>query len=500
VGRERYVLAIDQGTTRTKAALFDEEGKVRGFGSVEVKRTFPRPTWVEQNPDQIWNSILTAVRTAMRNAGCRPKQIVGVGLDNQGETVVAWNKESGTPLYNAILWQCRRTNEICERLKNRDGLPEEIRRKTGLVIDPYFSATKLRWIIDNVRHAKRLAETGKLLLGTSDTWLLSKMTGRRHLVTDFATASRTMLFNIHRMKWDEDLLRTFKVPAESLADIVPNSGALAYTDPECFLGIDAPISGLIVDQQAALFGQGCFKHGEMKTTYGTGCFMLMNIGRTPKLSAHGLLTTVAWVVNGVRNYALDGGVYVAGSAIDWLAKGLGIIRDPRESDELASSISSNEGVFFVPAFVGLAAPYWDSSARGLIVGITDRTSTSSIVRATLESIAYQVDEVLRCMEADSDLVVRKLIVDGGPTSNRFLMQFQANISGIPVEVPRVSEVTVRGTAFLAGLGVDFWDNVSEFIRTQKRDVYRPKMRSGERTRLLASWKRAVASSRGWGEK
>lgn len=499
MGVERYVLAIDQGTTRTKAALFDDRGQVCGFSSAEVKRTFPRPSWVEQKPDQIWRSILLSVRTAMRVARCNAEQIVGVGLDNQGETVIAWNRKSGNPVYNAIVWQCRRTDEVCRGLKTRTGLARTIRHKTGLVIDPYFSATKIRWIIDNVNRAKRLADSDELVLGTSDTWIIRKMTGRSNPITDFATASRTMLFNIHKMKWDEDLLRNFGLPEAGLPDVVPNSGTSAYTDPRSFLGIEAPISGLIVDQQAALFGHGCFKKGEMKNTYGTGCFMLMNTGRTPKLSRHGLLTTVAWVIDGVRNYALDGGVYTAGSAIDWLVKGLGIIKEPGETNKLASSIPNNDGVFFVPAFVGLAAPYWDSSARGIIVGITDRTTPARIARATLESIAYQADDILHCMEADSDLFARKLMVDGGPTANRFLMQFQANISGIPVEVPRTSEVTARGTAFLAGLGVDFWDDVSEIIRSQKHMLYKPNMGSSERAQLLKCWRQAVACSRRWGE-
>jgi glycerol kinase len=384
-------------------------------------------------------------------------------------------------------------------MKKRKGLASEIRSKTGLVIDPYFSATKIRWILDNVKHAKRLAKSHQLLLGTSDTWLLWKMTGSSHLITDFATASRTMLFNIHKMKWDEDLLRIFKLPNGTLPDIVQNSGSLAYTDPQSFLGIHAPISGLIVDQQAALFGHGCLKQGEMKNTYGTGCFMLMNTGHTPKLSGHGLLTTVAWVVKGIRNYALDGGVYTAGSAVDWLIKGLGIVRDPAETHSLASSIPNNEGVFFVPAFVGLAAPYWDSLARGTIVGITNRTTTAGIARATLESIAYQVDEVLHCMKADSNLPVKRLRVDGGPTANQFLMQFQADISGISVEVPRTPEVTGMGTALLTGLGVDFWDDVSELIGSQREVVYQPKMRPSERARLIKCWKQAVARSRGRGE-
>jgi len=492
---ERYILAIDQGTTRTKSALFDERGQLRGFGSAELNRSYPRPGWVEQDPSQIWKSILLTTRTAMRRARCRPKQIAGVGLDNQGETVVAWDKESGRPIYNAIVWQCRRTDGICEHLKAREGLAREVRSKTGLVVDPYFSATKIQWLTDNVKNARRLARSHKLLFGTSDAWLIWKMTGARYLITDFATASRTMLFNIHKMKWDEDLVQLFKLPEECLPDLVQNSGRLAYTDPDSFLSIQAPISGLIVDQQAALFGHGCFKQGELKNTYGTGCFTLMNTGSTPKLSQHGLLTTVAWVLNGIRTYALDGGVYTAGSAIDWLVNGLRIIRTPAESDELASSIPTNEGVFFVPAFVGLAAPYWDPLARGTIVGMTDRTNRASIVRATLESIAYQVDGVLRCMEADSRLPVRKLRVDGGPTANEFLMQFQADISDVPVEVPEMSEVTARGTALLAGLGVDFWDEASELITSARKITYKPRMRSGERARLLSGWRNAVARSR-----
>lgn len=493
----RYVLAIDQGTTRTKSAIFNGRGTLCGFASAEVRRVYPKPGWVEQDPSQVWKSILIATRSAMRMARCRPRQIVGVGLDNQGETVVAWNKATGRPIYNAIVWQCRRTSELCEKLKSQAGLNRTIRSKTGLVIDPYFSATKLRWFLDNVKVAPQLAKSGNLLLGTSDSWLSWNMTGRRYLITDPATASRTMLFNIHKMAWDGDLLRLFKLPADSLPNIVENSGQLAYTDPHSFLDIKAPISGLIVDQQAALFGHGCFKRGELKNTYGTGCFALMNTGNTPKLSRHGLLTTVAWVLDGARTYALDGGVYTAGSAIDWLINGLRIIRTPSETDTLASSIPNNEGVFFVPAFVGLAAPYWDSQARGTIVGMTDRTNRANIARATLESIAFQVEDVLRCMEADSGLSVRKLKVDGGPTGNRFLMQFQADITGLPVEVPALSEVTVIGTAMLAGLGVGLWSDPSEPIASTRKVVYKPKMRSTERLRLLSGWRKAVARSRGW---
>jgi glycerol kinase len=391
----------------------------------------------------------------MRNARCHPKEIVAVGLDNQGETVVAWNKKSGHPIYNAIVWQCRRTSETCDRLKARKDYARVVRAKTGLLIDPYFSATKMRWLIDHTKHGSKLAKSGDLLLGTSDAYLVWNMTGARAFITDYATGSRTLLLNIHKLTWDEELIHQFRLSREYLPDLVENSGHLAQTAPDSFFGIDAPISGLIVDQQAALFGHGCLGEGEMKNTYGTGCFALMNIGRRPKLSRHGLLTTVAWVLNRERAYALDGGVYTAGSAIDWLANSLGIIKEPAQTSEMASSIQSNDGVFLVPAFVGLAAPYWDSSARGTIVGMTDRTTKANIVRATLESIAYQVEGVLRCMEADSRLRIRKLRVDGGPTANRFLMQFQADILGVPVEVPKIGEVTGRGTALLAGLGVNF---------------------------------------------
>jgi len=494
---ERYVLAIDQGTTRTKSALFDERGQLRSFGSVELTRSYPRPGWVEEEPAQIWRSIILATRTAMRAARCQSKQIVGVGLDNQGETVVAWNKKSGRPIYNAIVWQCRRTNDFCEQLKTRKGLATRIRTKTGLVIDPYFSATKIRWLIDNAKGAKRLAKSRNLLVGTSDSWLIWKMSGRRDLITDFATASRTMLFNIHRMEWDEDLLQVFKVPKDTLPEPVENSGQLARTDPDSFLGIQAPISGLAVDQQAALFGHGCFKEGELKNTYGTGCFMLLNTGNKPRRSHYGLLTTVAWVLEGVRTYALDGGVYTAGSAVDWLVKSLGIIGTAAESEKLALSVSDNEGVFFVPAFVGLAAPYWDSSARGTLVGMTDRTSRATIARAALESIAFQVDGILRAMKSDSKSRVRKLSVDGGPTANRFLMQFQADISGVRVQVPEFAEMTVRGTALLAGLGCDFWDDASALLAHERNLIYKPKMRLGERLRLKSRWAEAVARSRGW---
>jgi len=475
--------------------LFDRKGSVRGYGSVPVPRTFPHPGWVEQDPDAIWYSVLAATKKALREASCSPNQIVAVGIDDQGETVVMWNKRTSRPIYNAIVWQCRRTSDDCERLK-KQGLEPEIKKRTGLIIDPYFSATKIRWILDNVKRAETLTKHDRACFGTTDTWLAWKMSRGRNFVTDCATASRTMLFNIHTMLWDDELLNMFSIPDNLLAQVRPNSGDIAHTDPQAFLGIDAPISGMIVDQQAALFGHGCFAKGESKNTYGTGCFMLMNTGRTPKVSRHGLLTTVGWVIDGKRNYALDGGVYVAGSAIDWLIR-LGIVKRPEDTSRLASSIPDNQGVFMVPAFVGLAAPYWDSYARGILVGITDSTTRAHVVRATLESIAFQVNEILACMEADSRLRVNKLKVDGGPTANQFLMQFQADICGIPVEVPQVSEVTAQGAAFLAGLGIGFWTDTSELIKLKRTRNYTPRMSEKQRAYLLAEWERAVDRSRNW---
>jgi glycerol kinase len=492
----RYILAVDQGTTKTKAVLFDQRGRVCGFGASPVPRSFPNPGWVEQDPEVIWTSVLSACKKAMRDASCSPRQIVAVGIDDQGETVVMWNKRTSKPLHNAVVWQCRRTAGACEKLKKNKGLEVEIKKRTGLIIDPYFSATKIRWILDNAKGAKTLARRGEALFGTTDTWVVWKMSRGRYFATDCATASRTMLFNIHRMEWDSDLLHIFRVSDSLLAEVHPNSGEIAHTDPKAFLGIDAPISGLIVDQQSALFGHGCFSKGDSKNTYGTGCFMLMNTGSKPKTSRNGLLTTVAWVINGERTYALDGGVYVAGSAIDWLVR-LGIIANPEKTNRLAYSVSNNQGVYFVPAFVGLAAPYWDSYARGTMLGLSDGTTRAHIVRATLESIAFQVNEVLGCMEADARLKVNKLRVDGGPTSNEYLMQFQANISGMPVEVPHVREVTARGAAFLAGLGVDFWSNLSDLHRLGRSRLYQPRMREEERAKLLYGWRRAVERARNW---
>jgi len=491
-----YVLSIDQGTTRTKAVVFGGRARVKGIGYSPVLRVYPQPGWVEQSPAAIWRSVLEASRKALRVAGVSAREIAAVGIADQGETVVMWDRRNARPVYNAIVWQCRRTAKQCEALK-AEGLEPTVRRKTGLLIDPYFSATKIRWIIDNVPQAKQLLKSGDLTFGTTDTWLIWNMTkGHRH-VTDYSTASRTMLLNIRRLEWDEELLEMFRVPSEVMPELCPNAGVVAHTDPQAFLGIDAPVSGVIVDQQGALFGHGCVREGDLKNTYGTGCFMLMNIGDRPRLSKNKLLTTVAWVLAGRATYALDGGVYVAGSAIDWLGRGLGIVRGPKETSQLAKSVDSNEGIYFVPAFVGLAAPYWDSYARGTIVGITDGTRRAHLVRATLESIAFQVNEVLRCMRADTGLNVRKLRVDGGPTANEFLMQFQADISGLPVEVPEVSEVTALGAAYLAGMGSGIWGGTEEMSKSTKSRIYLPKMPEGTRKRLINDWNRAVARSRNW---
>jgi glycerol kinase len=492
---QKYILAIDQGTTRTKAAIFDRKAQLKGIGYSPVPRSFPQPGWVEQDPETIWKSVLFAVRKAMRAASCSAREIAGVGIDNQGESVVMWNRHNDHPLYNSIVWQCRRTASECERLK-KEGFERAIRQRTGLLIDPYFSSTKIKWLLDHVARARKLVHSGDALFGTTDTWIVWKMTAGKYFVTDCSTASRTSLLNLHRMEWDDELLQIFHIPKGYLAEIHENSGTLAHTDPSKFIDIDAPISGLIVDQQSALFGHGCFREGELKNTYGTGCFLLMNTGPKPKFSKNNLLTTVAWTLNGKRSYALDGGVYVAGSAIDWLVRELGVITNPAQTNKIATSIPGNDDVYFVPAFVGLAAPYWDSYARGTIVGLTDRTTNAHIVRATLESIAYQVDDVLSCMEADAGSKVTKLRADGGPTANEFLMQFQADISGIPLEVPQ-TEVTALGAALLAGLGVDFWSDLSEVIRLRKTKLYKPKMKVAERNRLRRRWEKAVKKARDW---
>jgi glycerol kinase len=496
---DKYILGIDQGTTRTKAIIFDNRGRQIASGIKEVLKVFPKPGWVEQDPMAIWRSILESIEEAVSNSNVNPADIAAIGIADQGETVIVWDSERGRPLYNAIVWQCRRTSQVCEKLK-ADGWEDDIKSRTGLVVDPYFSATKVKWILDNVKGSRKMAEEGRALFGTTDTWLIWNLTGGRCFVTDFATASRTMMFNIGTLRWDEKILDLLDIPEEMLPSVVPNSGIVAYTKPEIFHNLEVPIAGVIVDQQGALFGHNCFEVGSIKNSYGTGCFALMNTGEKPKFSKKGLLTTIAWVLDGKPTYAIDGGVYVAGAAVQWLKDGLGIISDPSETEDMALKIEDNGGVYFVPAFVGLAAPYWDTYARGTIIGITEGTRKEHIVRAALEAIAYQSYEVIECMRADSELEINALKVDGGPTANKFLMQFQSDLLGIPVMVPVISETTSLGAAYLAGLAVDIWKDVDELAGLNPPAVvYYPKMREKHREKLLSNWRRAVRRAQEWEE-
>ena len=492
----KFVLGIDQGTTRTKSVVFDREGKQVALGVQEVERLFPRPGWVEQDPRSIWRATETSLREALAGV-VSASDIETIGIADQGETVIVWDSETGKPLYNAILWQCRRTAPICEHLKEQ-GYDDKIREKTGLLIDPYFSGTKLRWILDNVDGARALAEEGRALFGTTDTWLIWNLTRGRVFATDYATASRTMMLNIHSLEWDTEILDWLDIPEAMLPRLVNNSGVVGYTDPMRFEGHEVPIAGVIVDQQGALFGHRCFQPGEVKNSYGTGSFTLMNTGRQPKVSDHGLLTTVAWVLDGGRNYALDGGVYISGGAVQWLKDGLGIISEPSDTERMAQSVEDNGGVYFVPAFVGLAAPYWDPYARGIIVGITGGVKREHIVRAALEAIAYRTKDVVECMEADSKNRIDTLKVDGGPSANGFLMQFQADILGIDVAVPEVSEVTALGAAYLAGLGSDYWEGLDELMSLKRKEnIFKPRMTESKREALFKDWKRAVGRASEW---
>lgn len=495
---ERHVLlGIDQGTTRTKAILFNSLGEPISSGYREVPQIYPRPGWVEQDPSVIWSATIEAVKEALGNAKIPVEKISAIGIADQGETVVIWDRTTGQPIYNAIIWQCRRTAETCEELKKK-GLEKKISEKTGLVLDAYFSATKVKWILDNISNARQKAERGEILFGTTDTWLIWNLTKGRSFVTDRATASRTMMFNIHTLEWDREILNWLDIPENILPSPCQNSEVVGYTNPEIFFGKQIPIAGVIVDQQGALFGQTCYRAGDIKNTYGTGCFVLMNTGNKPISSRHGLLTTIAWSLNGKVEYALDGGIYVTGAAVKWLKEGLQIIGDVAETEEIAKSIQDTGGVYFVPAFTGLAAPYWDMYARGTILGITGGTTRHHIVRATLESIAYQVYDVLQCMKRDSELPIESIRADGGATANRFLMQFQADVLGIPVLVSKVIETTALGAAYLAGLAVGVWKDREELKKMDKiKYVYAPRMSEEKRNQLLAGWRKAVQRALNW---
>ena len=494
---EEYILALDQGTTSSRAILFNRAGSPEGVAHQEFEQLFPQPGWVEHRPADIWNSQLTAARQVLSDNRVQPDQIRAVGITNQRETTIVWDRQTGRPIHNAIVWQCRRTSEHCDRLRG-DGLGQLFQTRTGLVLDAYFSGTKLSWLLDNVEGARDLAERGRLAFGTVDSWLIWNLTGGRIHTTDPSNASRTLLFNIQDGAWDEDLLKALNVPVEMVPHVAPSSAVIGETDADIF-GRPIPISGIAGDQQSALFGQCCTDAGMSKNTYGTGCFMLLNTGAKAIASKNKMLTTVAWKIDDEPvQYALEGSVFVAGAAVQWLRDGLKIIAAAQDTDMIASSVPDNAGVYMVPAFVGLGAPHWDSYARGTITGLTRGSRSEHIVRAALESIAYQSYDVLKGMRDDSGIELSELRVDGGAARNDFLMQFQADVLGIPVVRPANTETTAAGAAYLAGLAVGFWKNVSELTSTWRAErTFEPQMEPGRRQELLAGWSRAVDRAKGW---
>jgi glycerol kinase len=496
----RYVMALDQGTTSSRAILFDHSGNIVSMAQKEFAQHYPKPGWVEHDPMEIWGTQSGVAREAIEKAGISPREIAALGITNQRETTVVWDRHTGKPVYNAIVWQCRRTAAICDELKSVPGMEAYIRENTGLVVDAYFSATKLKWILDNVEGARERAEAGDLLFGTVDTWLIWNLTKGKAHVTDYSNASRTMLFNIHTLDWDAKILEHLGIPAAMLPQVRPSSEVYGHTAPDTFGGAEIPIAGAAGDQQAALFGQACFQPGMAKNTYGTGCFMLMNTGERAVPSKAGLLTTIAWGMEGRVEYALEGSIFIAGAAVQWLRDELKLIRDAQDSEYLATKVPDSNGVYVVPAFVGLGAPYWDMYARGAILGLTRGAKAEHIIRATLESIAYQVRDVLEAMQDDAGIELQLLKVDGGAVANNFLMQFQADILDVPVERPQVIETTALGAAYLAGLAVGFWQSREEIAANwQVERRFEGSMSRQEREALYAGWKRAVGRSRDWVE-
>lgn len=493
-----YILALDQGTTSSRAILFNREGLVVGQLSEILPQYYPQPGWVEHNPLEIWQGQLNVAQKLLKDTGIAAERIAAIGITNQRETTVVWDKGTGQPIHNAVVWQCRRTAGYCDELKQQ-GWADNIRTKTGLVLDAYFSATKVRWLLEHVPGARAKAEAGELLFGTVDTWLVWMLTGGQVHATDYSNASRTMLFNIHTLEWDRAILTELNIPESMLPQVVSSSQIVGHTIPSLF-GKSIPIAGIAGDQQAALFGQACFAPGMAKNTYGTGSFMLMNTGTRPVKSNNGLLTTIAWGLEGEIEYALEGSIFITGAAVQWLRDELKLIRTAAESETLARSVASTEGVYLVPAFVGLGAPYWDQWARGAIVGLTRGTTAAHIVRATLESITYQSKDVLSAMEADSGIELRTLKVDGGAVANNFLMQFQSDILGVDVYRPAINETTALGVAFLAGLATNVWSSRSEIAamwRTERH--FEPTMPVYERQSLYAGWKKAVTRAQAWAE-
>lgn len=493
---KKYIMSLDQGTTSSRCIIFDKDGGIVSMVQREFPQIFPREGWVEHDPMIIWSTQIAACTEALLKIGGSWDEIYGIGITNQRETVVVWDKETGAPIYNAIVWQCRRTAERCEALK-ADGLESKIKAKTGLLLDPYFSASKLEWILDKVEGARERAERGELFCGTIDTWLIYNLTGGKVHATDYSNASRTMLFNINSLKWDDELLEIFNIPSSMLPEVLPSSHIFGYTDAS-ILGAEIPIGGVAGDQQSALFGQCCFGEGELKNTYGTGAFLLMNIGNEPKITDSGLITTIAWGLDGKVSYAFEGSVFVCGAAIQWLRDGMRIIESAQDSEYYASKVKDSGGVIVVPAFQGLGAPYWDPYARGMIIGLTRATNKYHIIRATIESMAYQTADVIDLMEKNAHVKVSALAVDGGASANNLLLSFQADILGIPILRPECIETTALGAAYLAGLSTGAYKSIDEIKKNRSIEAeIMPKTDNSWREEKLSTWRRAVERCLNW---
>lgn len=492
----KYVMALDAGTTSNRCILFNKKGEMCSVAQKEFTQIFPKPGWVEHDANEIWSCMLGVAVEAMQKIGATAKDISSIGITNQRETAIVWDKETGEPVYNAIVWQCRRTSEYCDSLKEK-GLTDIFREKTGLVIDAYFSGTKVKWILDNVEGAKERAKNGELLFGTVETWLIWKLTKGAVHITDYSNASRTLMFNINTLEWDKDILKELDIPEIMLPTPLPSSYVYGKTDP-LFFGGPIKIGGAAGDQQCALFGQTCFEPGEVKNTYGTGGFLLMNTGEKPIFSKNGLVTTIAWGLDGKVNYALEGSIFVAGAAIQWLRDELKILESASDSEYMAKKVPDTNGCYVVPAFTGLGAPYWDQYARGTIVGLTRGVNKYHIIRATLESMVYQVNDVIKAMEADAGMSLSSLNVDGGASANDFLLQTQSDIINAPVNRPRCVETTAIGAAYLAGLATGFWKDKSQVIKNAKIDkTFKPAISDEKRNEMISGWQKAVKCSFGW---
>ncbi len=492
----KYIMALDSGTTSNRCILFDKTGNICSLAQKEFTQHFPQPGWVEHDADEIFASQLEVARLAMQNIHAAPADIAAIGITNQRETTIVWNRNTGRPIHNAIVWQCRRTAQYCDQLRQQ-GLTDTIRQKTGLVIDPYFSGTKIRWLLENVPGAREQAQRGELLFGTVETWLIWKLTGGRVHVTDYSNASRTMLFNINTLTWDADILAMLDIPRSMLPDVVPSSSLYGHTDA-AFFGGPIAICGAAGDQQAALFGQACFAPGDAKCTYGTGAFLLMNTGSQPIFSQNGLVTTIGWGLDGQITYALEGSIFVAGAAIQWLRDELRFIDSASDSEYMARKVADTNGCYVVPAFAGLGAPYWDAYARGSIVGLTRGTNKNHIIRATLDSIAYQVHDVLQAMEADAGIRLSELKTDGGAAANNYLLQVQSDINNAPVLRPKCVETTAMGAAYLAGLAVGYWKDLQDIRRNWSVDrKFCPEIDAQVRKDRISGWKKAVGTASGW---